>query len=174
MHLVRQLKAILFDFFKNKGLRCRFDVDHNEVVLSKNQEINDALTKLSLGLESKTEETKWRKNIAKFKEFDAKLSFEGFDLEPDIIVQNPEQRDKHLLIEVQFRPGGEYKNFVEFEMDYKKKRTELGIFLTAVNYKNINKNYNGIPEFESCKNVLMEFKPTCPILLIGIDGKKVP
>ena len=91
------------------------------------------------------------------------------DLRADSVVRDP-ARNKGLFIEIEFRPN-EHKDILKFEIGHKNYLTELGILLVAIDRNSINVGYNTMPQYESVRNLISEFEPRCPILLLGIDGQ---
>lgn len=94
----------------------------------------------------------------------------NIELRADVVIKNRDSR-KGIYIEIEFRPN-EFKDIVKFEIGYNKDRTTLGILIVAQNRNHINPSYTTMPHFDKCKKIIQELKPRCPILVIGIDGKK--
>ena len=95
-------------------------------------------------------------------------------LTPDVEV-GQKGRQKRIFIEIEFRPDGEYKDIVKFQIGYKKQTLELGILIAAMNketMKVINKKYS--PIYEKCIQTIEELQSDCPILVMGIEGGWIP
>lgn len=93
------------------------------------------------------------------------------DLRADLVVKAP-TNGKGIYIEIEFRPN-EYNDIVKFELGHNNRLTELGILAVAQNRDHINPGYTTMPEFDKCRNIIIELQPQCPILLIGIDGENL-
>lgn len=94
-------------------------------------------------------------------------------LTPDVEV-GQKGRQKRIFIEIEFRPDGEYKDIIKFQIGYKKQTLELGILIAAMNketMKVINRKYP--PIYEKGIQTIEELCSDCPILVIGFDGQMI-
>jgi len=61
-----------------------------------------------------------------------------FDFNADVVVWLDSSQKCGLFVEVEFRPYGQYKDYLHFELGYKHNRTALAVLLVCLNRRHVD------------------------------------
>lgn len=78
--------------------------------------------------------------------------------------------DAAVFIEIEFRPNVG-KDLVKFQIGHNSGRLAAGVLILAFDRREINPRYTSMPEFVKWLQVIAEYRPRFPILLVGIKGR---
>jgi hypothetical protein len=78
----------------------------------------------------------------------------------------------NIYFEIEFRPSVE-KDLINFQIGYNCGRLAAGVLILANDRNSINSSYQSMPEFRNFVQVIKEFRPSYPLLVIGFSGKHI-
>lgn len=93
---------------------------------------------------------------------------QALDYNADLVISRDGQQPS-LYFEIEFRPNFE-KDLVKFMIGANAGRLALGILVVAVDRLAIRSTYTSMPQFDSVRAVVGEFRPSHPVLVLGIEG----